>query len=372
MNTRSAIRSEILATRLEQVKRWCGSLRLVSCYVTVPLFACTEVKSLHCHLTAPGRCPPDTMASAFAMHGSGSRSGGTTVYLVLGAGGFIGLRLVAALVARGDRVRGLVRSQRATEAVARLGGEPVVGDLLQPESLPKAFAGATCVYYLVHGMAGGNGFELRDAVAIDNAIRAVDGEAVARFVYVSGLGARENVPSRHLRSRFEVEERLRASSLHYTILRAASVLGKGGASFEVMCDVVRGMPVIPLLNWRRVRTQPIGIDDLVQYLVDAPRIERTACATFDVGCREIVTYEELLRKIASFGKVRNAHVIVPGWWPRSSALALRFVSSVPPHVVRALIPGLRVEMVCENRAVDACFDFVPIPLDEALQRALDE
>jgi uncharacterized protein YbjT (DUF2867 family) len=294
------------------------------------------------------------------------------VYLVLGAGGFVGRRLVGALAARGERVRGLVRSPHAVDNVARLGGESIVGDLLKPETLSGAFAGATCVYYLVHGMAGGSGFELRDAVAIDNAIRAAERESVTRFVYVSGLGAREGVPSLHLRSRFAVEEHLRASRLPYTILRAASVLGAGGASFEVMRDVVRAMPIIPLLNWRHVRTQPIGIEDLLRYLLEAPRISGTNYATFDVGCRETVTYEALLRKIASFTRVRNARLIVPGWWPRSSAIALRQVSSVPPHVVRALIPGLRVEMLCENRMADARFNFVPVSIDEALRQALDE
>jgi uncharacterized protein YbjT (DUF2867 family) len=314
----------------------------------------------------------ESAALSSATYAGGSLSGGTTVYLVLGAGGFVGRRLVSALAERGERVRGLVRSEPAAALVRRLGGEPIVGDLLVPSTLESAFAGATCVYYLVHGMAGGRGFELRDAAAIENAVQAARTCELTRFVYVSGLGAASNVESLHLRSRFAVEERLRRSELPFTIVRAASILGRGGASFEVMRDVVRGMLVIPLLNWRTVRTQPIGIDDLLRYLVLAPEIECTRRATFDVGSLEAATYEELLREIGSVLGTRNMRLVVPGWWPRSSGAALRFVSSVSPGVVRALIPGLRVEMLCANRTAGGVFGFEPKPLDEAIRRALAE
>lgn len=294
------------------------------------------------------------------------------VDLVLGGGGFVGLRLVRALAAAGRTVRGLVRSEAAAQEVSARGGETAIGDLVTGEGLDVAFDGAETVYYLVHSLRCGPGYPQRDARAIEHALDAARRAGARRVVYVGGLGAREEAYSPHLRSRYLVEARIRESGIAHTIFRAGSVLGRGGASFEVMRDVVLRMPVVPILDWRYTRMQPIGARDLVRYLVEAPAHRGAADRTFDVGCAEAVTYEEMLGLIAEVLNVPLRAVRVPGFWPRSSALALRYFSGVAPPVVEGLIPGLREEMLCSNRTADEVFGFTPAPLREAIAAALAE
>jgi uncharacterized protein YbjT (DUF2867 family) len=294
------------------------------------------------------------------------------VDLVLGAGGFVGLRLVKALAAAGRPVRGFVRGEAAAGTVQRLGGVPARGDLLTGEGVAEAFRDARCVYYLVHSLRGGPGFPERDARAGAHAVAAAREAGAARIVYAGGLGAREGAFSLHLRSRYGVEEQIRGSGVPFTVLRAGAVLGRGGASFEVMRHVVLNMPVVPMLAWRHTRMQPIGADDLVRYLVMAPGLEEAAGRTFDVGCEEVVTYEDMLVLIAELLHVRLRAVRLPGFWPRASALALRGFSTVPPPIVAGLVPGLRESMICNDRSADLVFGFRPLPLREAVAAALAE
>ncbi|MFP4474692.1 MAG: NAD(P)H-binding protein [Desulfatibacillaceae bacterium] len=161
--------------------------------------------------------------------------------LVTGATGFLGKRLVHALDDKGHGLRCLSRSAKSLDTATPLSSPPemVRADLLEPETLPAALDGVDTAYYLVHSMGGSSmaqtrEFENRDRLAAENFVNAADRAGVRRIIYMGGLGDLTDDLSPHLRSRQEIGDILQSGRVRTTVLRAAVIIGAGGASFEII------------------------------------------------------------------------------------------------------------------------------------------
>lgn len=293
--------------------------------------------------------------------------------LVTGATGFVGRRLVPALLDRGHEVVTLVRD--ADGYAPPEGVNVVEGDLLEPGTLPPAFrVGGEAVdaaYYLVHSMDGGPGYEERDRNCARNFAEAASAADVSRVVYLGGLGEDRDGLSEHLRSRREVERVLAEGSYALTTLRAAIVIGAGSASFEVIRGLADRLPVMVTPKWVDTPCQPIAIDDVVAYLAETLEVPETAGETYEIGGPEVLTYAEILRRTRrQFGhglRIVRMPVLSPGL----SARWLRLVTDVDPYLARSLVEGLRNTVVVED---DRIRELVPVELtsfDLAVARALD-
>src|SRR5512136_2808431 len=162
----------------------------------------------------------------------------STKILLTGATGFIGSRLLRELSSRHVDVRCLVRSaDRFPSALPQeMKSHVIEGDLLMPETLPRAVEGIDTVYYLVHSMGGRSMFQYKtyvskDTQAVNNFTKAAEDAGVERVIYLGGLGEMGDNLSEHLRSRQIVAQVLQASRLKTTVLRAANIIGAGGAPF---------------------------------------------------------------------------------------------------------------------------------------------
>lgn len=291
--------------------------------------------------------------------------------LVTGANGFIGKKLTAALLARGVTVRCMVRDT----ASARLpeGSDVVRGDLLKPATLPPVMMGVDTAYYLVHSMAGGRaGFERRDREAANNFVAAAEKAGVRRVVYLGGLGETGDGLSEHLRSRLEVAEILRAGSFATTFLRAAVIIGAGGASFELVRSLVKHLPVMITPRWVHTKSQPIAVDDVIAYLAGCLDDERTAGRTFDIGGPDIISYREMMERFAAVQGKRLWIIPVPVLTPKLSSYWVALFSPVPPSVSMPLIEGLANEVVCRESSIRKLIPIPLTPYDEAIRIALRE
>ena len=159
--------------------------------------------------------------------------------LVTGATGYVGGRLIPALLDAGYRVRAMGRS------VDKLGCRPwshhermelVRGDVLDLASLKKAAAGCCAAYYLVHSMiAQKEKYVEADRRAAQNMVTASTAAGFERIIYLGGLAeAKQGALSRHLTSRLEVAEILQSGSIPTTDLRTPMIIGSGSASFEIL------------------------------------------------------------------------------------------------------------------------------------------
>jgi uncharacterized protein YbjT (DUF2867 family) len=290
--------------------------------------------------------------------------------LVTGATGFIGRRLVAALVAEGRKVRCLVRRP---DAVLPDAAEITVGDLLEPATLVDPIAGVDTAYYLVHSMgAGHGGFERRDRQAAENFVAAAGRAGIRRVIYLGGLGEDGDNLSDHLASRREVAQILGAGPYELTFLRAAVIVGAGGASFEMIRSLVERLPVMVTPRWVSTRCQPIAVDDVIRYLVGCLEDERTSGEAFDIGGPEILTYREMMERFARIVGRPLLVIPVPFLTPRLSSYWVGFVTPVRPSIAMPLIEGVRNEVVCRDDRISRLVAFPLTTYDEAVRIALAE
>ena len=290
--------------------------------------------------------------------------------LVLGASGYVGTHLVPGLAARGHRVRAAARRLDALEARGWDGVELAAADALDRASLERALAGIEIAYYLVHSMAAGRGFAERDRAAADAFREAAAGAGVRRVAYLGGVQP-EGGASAHLRSRRETGERLRAGPAPVTELRAGIVVGPGSAAFEVIRDLVYHLPVMVTPRWVRSRSQPIALDDLIEYLARLPEHAETEGETYDAAGPETLTCEELLRQFARVAGRRIRILPAPVLTPRLSSYWLDLVTAAPASVARPLIDGLRHDLVAADP--ERLRRAIPVPLHtyaQAARRAL--
>ena len=289
--------------------------------------------------------------------------------LVTGATGFIGGRLSRSLTESGVEVRCMVRDRRRAQDLARSGCEIREGDVTDADSLEGAGTDAEVAYYLVHAMASGSGFGGRELNGARNFARMARREGIRRVVYLGGLG--DTSTSEHLRSRHETAKALAEEGPPLTYFRAAMVVGPESESYRTLRYLVQRLPVMIAPAWLKTDTQPIGVDDVIEYLRRAPEVSDSAGMEVQIGGPDVLTYGEMLDRMAvAMGKRPRPKVPVPLLTPWLSSLWLGLVTPVDTSVARPLVEGLSTETVVTDPAPAERFGITPISFDEALRRAL--
>ncbi len=293
--------------------------------------------------------------------------------LVTGATGYIGSRLVPRLLEKGHGVRCLARNPEKLSLSRSPGVEVVRGDVLVPESLPGALAGIDVAYYLVHSMTTSSGaFREKDRLAAAHFARAAGEAGLQRIIYLGGLGHDGPNLSKHLRSRQETGDVLRQGPVPVTELRAAIIVGAGSASFEIVRDLVRRLPVMVCPRWVRSRCEPIAIRDVLVYLLSVLEDPRSIGETLEMGGGDVLSYADLMRITADVMGRRVRILTVPVLTPRLSAYWLNLVTTVPMSLARPLVEGLRNDVICRDGRLRVWFPHRTIPFREAVAQALDE
>jgi len=289
--------------------------------------------------------------------------------LLTGATGYVGGRLLAALEARGLRVRCLSRRPDVLRTRVGPGTELVAGDVRDTEAVRSALRGARMAYYLVHSMGSGELFEERDREAARAFAAGAAGSGIERIVYLGGL-AQGRPLSPHLRSREETGRCLRASGVPVLELRASIIVGSGSASFEMLRALVERLPVMVTPRWTRIPTQPIAVEDVIDYLVAAAEVPLASSRVVEIGGADVVSYHELMLEYARLRGLRRLIVPVPLLTPRLSGLWLRLVTPLYAHVGRALLESIRNETTVNDPSALGLFGVRPRGVAEAISRAL--
>ncbi|WP_436494348.1 NAD(P)H-binding protein [Actinokineospora sp. HUAS TT18] len=290
----------------------------------------------------------------------------TPPVLVAGASGFIGRRLCPALVDAGRPVRAMTRKVDAYSGA----GTPVYGDVADDSSLRAAMIGVEAAYYLVHSLDRAD-FERHDAEAAAAFAKAAAEAGVGRIIYLGGLGDDADDLSPHLRSRREVESVLGTTGVPVTVLRAGIIIGHGGISWDMTRQLVERLPAMVTPKWVDTRTQPVAADDVVRYLVGVLDLAEPA-AVFDIGGPEVLTYGDMLRRLAAIEGRPLILLPVPLLTPRLSSLWLGLVTDVDTRTGRALIDSMTNEVVVRDDSIRDVVPFEPMDFDEAALRALGE
>jgi len=290
--------------------------------------------------------------------------------LVTGASGFVGSNLLPALVEAGHDVVAMTRN--AADYSPPVEVAVVEGDLLAPGTLSDVFEGIDAAYYLVHSLQTGDDFTEQDRRAATNFAAATSAAGVERVVYLGGLGETGDDLSAHLRSRQEVEDLLGRGSYDLTTLRAAIIIGAGSRSFDMIYQLTRKLPVMLAPKWVYTDCQPIGISDVVTYLVGVLDEPETAGETYEIGGPEVLTYREILARTGRIMGKRRLIVPVPVLTPTLSAYWVDLVTDVPKSISHPLIQGLKNPVIVTDHSIEAVLPIDRTPFDTVVERALDE
>lgn len=264
--------------------------------------------------------------------------------LVFGASGYIGANLTPRLVERGYRVRAAARNIKVLEARGWPKVELAQADALQPETLDAALKDIDVAYYLVHSMAAGRHFGELDLQAAEHFACAAERMGVKRLVYLGGLIPADAV-SEHLLSRRETGDRLRAGKTPVTEIRAGIIVGPGSAAFEVMRDLVYNLPLMVTPRWVQSKSVPIALDNLLDYLIGVAELECAAGEIYEVGGPEVLAYAELMRQFGEVVGKKPFIIPVPVLTPGLSSLWLSLITAVPTNIARALVEGLKHDIL---------------------------
>ncbi len=290
--------------------------------------------------------------------------------LLTGATGYVGGRMLPLLEQRGDAVRCLARRPENLLPRVAPGTEVVQGDVTDLASLQAALAGVDTAYYFVHSMSTDKDFEQQDRAAATNFAEAARQAGVRRIVYLGGLGESGEKLSKHLRSRHETGELLRASGVQVIEFRASIVIGSGSLSFELIRALVQRLPIMICPRWVRVMAQPIAIEDLLSYLVEALDLPDGPSQIFEIGGPDQVSYGDIMHEYARQRGLRRWMIPVPVLTPYLSSLWLGLVTPVHARIGRKLVGSLRNPTLVNDDAALRTFSVQPRGLSDAIARAL--
>jgi uncharacterized protein YbjT (DUF2867 family) len=284
---------------------------------------------------------------------------------VLGATGTVGSALVPELARHHEVVAVSRRPARRPTGVHWEAADAADGNALR-----RVLADVDVAYYLVHSL-GAPDFEERDRVAAAATARAAEESGVRQLVYLGGLSDGRRDLSPHLRSRAETAEILASGSVPVTTLRAAMVVAAGSAVFETIVALVDRLPGMVCPRWVSTPTQPIALQDIARYLAGVAGRHEALGAAFDAGGPEVMTYRDMIERIA---RLRGKHpliVEVPVLTPRLSSYWLTLVTPVQSRVARPLVEGLKNPTVARDDWIRHLVPFRLTGFDVAARAALE-
>lgn len=284
--------------------------------------------------------------------------------VVFGATGFVGSALLPVVAQEHDVVAVSRKPHQAQQGVTW-----AVADVTDAPAVRRALEGADVAYYLVHSL-GSADFEERDVAGAETVAREAEAAGVRQLVYLGGFGEESEELSAHLRSRLETGRALATGAVPLTTLRAAIVVGRGSAAFETIVALVDRLPAMVAPRWVSTPTQPIALRDTVRYLAAVAGREETFGETYDLGGPEVMTYREMIERVARLRGKRRVIVEVPVLTPFLSSLWLHLVTPVGASVARPLVEGLRNPTVAQDTRIRDLVPFRLTSFDEAAREAL--
>jgi hypothetical protein len=130
------------------------------------------------------------------------------------------------------------------------------------------------------------------------------------------------------------------------------------------------LPVMIAPRWVATPAQPIAIEDVLAYLIEALNLQPGQSRIFEIGGADQASYGEIIQEYARQRGLRRVIIPVPVLTPRLSSLWLGLVTPVYARIGRKLIESLRHPTVVRDRSALQVFDVRPRGIREAIARAL--
>jgi len=268
--------------------------------------------------------------------------------LVTGASGYVGGRLVTALLEDGADIRVFVRDKNKAQSHTWASAvEIAVGNASDYQSTVAALTGVHTAFYLLHSINLGPNFDKIESEMATNFAKAAAECGVKQIVYLGGIN-NDAKTSKHLSSRANTGKSLASSTVAVMELRAGIIIGSGSASFEMLRHLTHRLPVMTTPKWVMNKTHPIAVRDVLWYLRKSAMFEKPVSGVFDIGGPEVLSYADMMQKFAKLSGLRKRLIIkVPVLTPKLSSLWIGFVTPVPTSLARPLVGSLISEVVAD-------------------------
>jgi uncharacterized protein YbjT (DUF2867 family) len=283
--------------------------------------------------------------------------------LVTGGTGYIAGRLIPCLLARGYLVRCLVRdSSRVQNRSWFFQVEVIEGDIVSCETLEQVLEGVSAAYYLIHNMTSGKHYHERDISAAHNFALAASAAGLEQIIYLGGLADPEAKIGFHLRSRLLTGETLRQGNVPVTEFRAGPIIGAGSISFEMIRFLTEQFPLLLGPRWVHNLTQPIAVQNVLDYLLDSLEIPASHNRIFEIGGANVLTYAETMLVYANLRGLKRRLLTLPAMSLRLMSVIVDKLTPVPANIASPLIDGMRSDSVVHDNTVRQVFPHIQ-PLD---------
>lgn len=291
--------------------------------------------------------------------------------LLTGASGYIGTCLLPRLAEAGHEIFALVRNRSRFAVPEKLRAQihVIEADLLDPTSLVQIPNDIDAAYYLVHSMSYSKEFDQLEAESAKNFKDRMEKTTAQQIIYLSGL-TNEVRLSRHLSSRKRVGEILREGKVPVTILMAGIIIGSGSASFEIIRDLVKKLPIMIAPKWLNNLTQPIAVGDVLEYLMLVLGNPSCFNQSLEIGGPDVLPYKELLLQFAKIQGVKRKIIIVPVLTPRLSSYWLYFMTRTNFSLARYLVESVINNAICKENRIQTLFPRKLLSYEEAVRQAL--
>ena len=293
--------------------------------------------------------------------------------LLTGVTGYIAQRLLPVLLDQGHEVVACVRDKlRFNHSYPQAKLQIIEVDFLKEETLQQIPADLDVAYYLIHSMSTQSAdFGQMEQTCAEHFKRSIEQTNIKQVIYLSGI-VNDVGLSRHLSSRKNVEDILSTGCFALTTLRAGIIVGSGSASFEIIRDLVEKLPVMITPKWLKTRCQPIGIRNVVEFLVGVLGREETYRRSYDIGGTDILSYKEMLLRFAKIRGLKRRIFIVPVMTPRLSSYWLYFVTSTSYVLAKNLVNSMKVEVICKANNLPQLLNIQLLDYDTSIKLAFDK
>jgi uncharacterized protein YbjT (DUF2867 family) len=294
--------------------------------------------------------------------------------LVTGATGYIASRLIPRLLESGYRVRALARDPRRLQARSWFNKiEVIQAEVAVPSTLAQALDGVHTAYYFIHNMSYGHGYTTLELNSARNFSEAAEEAGVKHIIYLGGLADPEGHIAPHMRSRIETGNVLREGKVPVTEFRAGVIAGSGSISFEMIRFMTELFPIVPGPLWMKNKSQPIAIQNIIDYLVAALENKSGQGQVFEIGGPDVVMYKDLMLRYANIRGLYRRMLLLPGIPLWFMAFGVGLMTPVPYLIAYALIGGLSTDSVVKHPDALKVFPEVKlIDFDTATKDALEK
>ncbi|MBI1662119.1 MAG: NAD-dependent epimerase/dehydratase family protein [Nitrosopumilus sp.] len=287
--------------------------------------------------------------------------------LVTGATGFIGTRLISYFSDRGYKIKGMSRRKISDSNNVKY----VQADVFDQNKLERALDGIEVAYYLLHSMEGSKEhwkeFASRERIQARNFLQAATKVGVKRIIYLGGLVNDSLDLSPHMKSRKEVGEILASGNIPVTELRASLIIGAQGGSYAMLRYLVERLPVMVCPSWVKSIAQPIAVDDVISYLAGCMEHSETTGKIYEIGGKDKMTYEQLMRVYAKYLDKKLFVIQIPFLTTRLSSYWVDLITPVKASLARPLIDSLVHDTVVTD---DSIIKIIPLQL-KSVRESID-